>query len=57
MTTVTTVGYGDYYAKSVIEKWYVMFMEVSGIMIFSVITGNITGLRSDKSVLDVVKEK
>jgi hypothetical protein len=38
-TTATTVGYGDYVAKTSGEKTYEIFLEMGSLVIFSMITG------------------
>lgn len=45
-TTATTVGYGDYYANNKWEKFYLIFLEFTGICTFSIITGNITSIKA-----------
>ena len=42
--TATTIGYGDIYANTPIEQGFAIFLEFVGILIFSLITGNIRGL-------------
>jgi hypothetical protein len=56
-TTASTVGYGDYYAKTMDEKIFMLFLEFIGICIFSIITGNMTNLRMKRSIYSVVKNK
>lgn len=56
-TTATTVGYGDYFAANSWEKLYLLFLEFTGICTFSVITGNITGLKSQRKIADIIEQK
>ena len=39
--TFTTVGYGDYGASSNEEVWFLMFIELLGVMIFAAIMGEL----------------
>eukprot|EP00347_Sterkiella_histriomuscorum_P000928 403373987 len=56
-TTATTVGYGDFSALNSWEKIYLLFLEFTGICTFSVITGNITGLKHQKKIADIIEDK
>lgn len=38
-TTATTVGYGDIYAFTKVEMFFMTFVELLGIMLFSVLSG------------------
>lgn len=40
LTTLSTVGYGDYYPKSDIEKVVAIFLMIMGIALFSYIMNN-----------------
>ena len=57
MSTFTTVGYGDYsgHGES-IEIMYVMFLEIGGLAVFSVIIGSLLELESDKTAHMLVQE-
>jgi hypothetical protein len=48
--TFTTVGYGDYGAKSEYEMWYLMFIELVGVMVFGAIMGELQTFRQIKSL-------
>lgn len=41
MTTVTTVGYGDYYPHTVAGKWVGMFLYIFGISLIGIVLGKI----------------
>ena len=53
-TTSTTVGYGNMYATSTAEKTFLVFLEFTGICIFSIITGNIRSLKYAPNIKKVV---
>ena len=57
VTTATTVGYGDNFAFNPREKVYMIFLEFTGICIFSIITGNITGLKTIKKIREILDKK
>ena len=40
MTTLTTVGYGDYYPVSTIERIFIMLVQLIGVSFYSYIMGN-----------------
>ena len=42
--TFTTVGYGDFGAGSNEEVWFLMIMELLGVIVFSTMMGNLTSL-------------
>ena len=44
MATLTTVGYGDYYATSVREKLVIMVIELLGIGFFGYLIGRLNTL-------------
>jgi hypothetical protein len=46
LTNATTIGYGDNYGKTSREKTFLIFLEFSGICIFSLLSGEITSLKS-----------
>jgi voltage-gated potassium channel len=37
LTTLSTVGYGDYYPSSIMEKIVGIFIEIVGVTIFSIL--------------------
>lgn len=37
LTTLSTVGYGDYYPSSILEKIWGIFIEIFGVTIFSIL--------------------
>lgn len=43
MTTMTTVGYGDYFPATVIGKVYAMFLYIIGIGVLGVVIGKVVG--------------
>jgi hypothetical protein len=44
LTTVTTVGYGDFVATSTAEMIYSMFSQLIGVMVFSYVSGSLASL-------------
>ena len=44
MATLTTVGYGDYYATNIREMLFVMFIELLGIGFFGYLIGRLNKL-------------
>lgn len=56
-TTASTVGYGDYFARSYQEKIFVIILEFSGICAFSLIMGNITSLKYKRRIDKIIAEK
>jgi hypothetical protein len=54
VTTATTVGYGDVLPHNENEKGFMLFLEFSGIGIFSWISGRITNLKKSVSIADIV---
>lgn len=38
-TTASTIGYGDYGAKSPIEMYYMIIVQFVGMIVFSIISG------------------
>lgn len=46
LTTLTTVGYGDYYATNTAEKIFAIFIMLLGVTLFSYIMGSFTELIS-----------
>jgi hypothetical protein len=44
-TTATTIGYGEFYGTTIVEKIFLMILEFTGILVFSSITGNIRTLK------------
>ena len=57
VTTVTTVGYGDYSATNTSERLFLIMLEFLGISVFSIIMGNITSLKSDTKISDIISSK
>ena len=41
-TVITTVGYGDYYPRTMIEYEFVLLLELIGIAVFSVLQISVT---------------
>jgi hypothetical protein len=56
-TTASTVGYGDYFARSPQEKVFALFLEFIGICVFSLIMGNITSLKYKRRIDKIIAEK
>lgn len=60
VSTATTVGYGDYYGTTFSEKLFLIFLQFSGICIYSLIQGLINGLTFapvlDEIIADRVEE-
>ena len=57
IANATTVGYGDIYGETPLEKTFLMFLQFAVICIFSLITGNITSLKWSTKLMDIMKEK
>ena len=49
-TTATTIGYGDIHATTEIEMGYAIFLELVGILIFSMITGNVRNIKMEPNL-------
>lgn len=49
VTTITTVGYGDFSASDDWEKLFLMMLEFVGLTMFSFITGSVASLSSSQS--------
>lgn len=49
ITTITTVGYGDYSAYTSGETVFVMVLQLSGLAIYSNIMGSIMSIKREKS--------
>jgi hypothetical protein len=43
-TTMTTVGYGDYSANNTIERVYLIFAQLIGVVVFAYISGSLTSI-------------
>jgi len=48
ITTLTTVGYGDIVAKTNIQKLYSILIEISGVVIYGYLIGNVVNILSKK---------
>jgi hypothetical protein len=61
LTTVTTVGYGDFYATSIAEMIWAMFCMIIGVIVFSYVSGSLASLLTNSdarySELDEKLEK
>jgi len=47
ITTLTTVGYGDYSAANVYEALFLIAVLIGGVTFFSVLMGNVTSALSE----------
>lgn len=47
ITTITTVGYGDISATNHIERWFCIFIMLSGVIAFSFATGTLSSILSE----------
>jgi hypothetical protein len=47
VTTVTTVGYGDWNANTQVERYYCMFIMLSGVTLFTFISGALSSILSN----------
>ena len=56
-TTATTIGYGDIHATTDIEMVYAIFLELVGILIFSLITGNVRNLKLEPNLQNVINKR
>ena len=58
-TVASTVGYGDFvnYGHNVEEKIFLIFLEFTGILGFSLILANISNLKKDKTIASLMNEK
>jgi hypothetical protein len=43
-TTMTTVGYGDYSANNNVERIYLIFAQLIGVVVFAFISGSLTSI-------------
>lgn len=57
VTTLTTVGYGDIYGKTVEEYIYTMIVEFIGILVFSIIMSTVNSFLSAQGDTDIVEVK
>lgn len=57
ITTITTVEYGEYSAYQNGEIVFVMFLQLSGLAIYSNIMGAIMSIKIEKSAQDIINEK
>ena len=56
VTTLTTVGYGDYKGYQAIEYMFQMVVEFLGIVVFSYIMGSIN-VESESTLQDIIDER
>ena len=52
LTTLSTIGYGDYSAKSTKEKYFLGFLMLFGVSVFSYIMGNLIEILATFHSLD-----
>ena len=57
VTTVTTIGYGDFLPKQTIEMIFVMAIELIGLALFSYFVGVIRSIESSKSSFQMIEQK
>lgn len=57
VTTASTVGYGDFFAYNPREKLFMIFLEITAICTFSIITGNITSLKRIVNISEIIETK
>jgi Ion channel len=57
VTTLTTIGYGDYKGFTTNEYMYTMFVEFAGIAFFSFIMGSINNVFFSDDDLDMIEEQ
>ena len=57
VTTLTTIGYGDYKGFTINEYIYTMFVEFAGIAFFSFIMGSINNVFFSDDDLDIIEEQ
>jgi hypothetical protein len=57
VTTITTVGYGDFSPNSNIELLYVIVLELLGLAIFSYTLGSIQSFRNDSTSEQILNQK
>ena len=57
VTTVTTIGYGDYLPKQVLEMIFVMAIELTGLALFAYFIGIILSIESSKSSYQMIEQK
>ena len=55
--TFTTVGYGDYGASSDAEVWFLMTMELLGVVVFSSMMGEFSGLKVEQTAQKILEKK
>jgi hypothetical protein len=57
VTTLTTIGYGDFKGFTIDEYIYTMFVEFAGIAFFSFIMGSINNVFFSDDDLDIIEEQ
>ena len=57
VTTVTTIGYGDFLPKQNMEMIFVMAIELIGLALFSYFIGIIRSIESSKSSFQMIEQK
>lgn len=56
-TTASTIGYGDFGAKSPYEMYYMIIVQFVGMIVFSIISGTYKQIIHVPSVFDVINFK
>ena len=56
-TTASTIGYGDYGAKSPYEMYYMIIVQFVGMIVFSIISGAYKQIIYVPSIYDVINLK
>lgn len=56
-TTASTIGYGDFGAKSTMEMYYVIIVQFVGMCVFSIISGAYKEVITVPSVVEVIQYK
>ena len=57
VTTITTVGYGDISGTNTLERFIAVVNMIIGVVIFSFVSGAITGIISNLDIIDAVEEE
>lgn len=57
VTTITTVGYGDISGTNTLERFIAVVNMIIGVVIFSFVSGAITGIINNMDIIDAVEEE
>ncbi len=57
VTTITTVGYGDISGTNTLERFIAVINMILGVVIFSSVSGAITGIIGNLDIIDAYEEE